>query len=390
MRKLSQNVPPGVVERDQLHWLLDALVNRGYRVLGPTVRDRAIVYDDLTSLDDMPVGWTDEQNGGTYRLTNRADQALFGYAHGPTSPKNFLYPSVARLWRGKAGGDGFQLEEGPEGSSKLAFVGLRSCEIHAIEIQDRVLLKGKYSDPIYKARRQDNFIVAVNCGCAGGTCFCVSMGTGPKATSGFDLALTEILEEERHYFVAEVGSGLGAEVFDQVPHKAAGSKEIAKAEAVVAETAGQMGRTLDANGIKEMLYRNYENPRWEDVAKRCLTCGNCTLVCPTCFCVTVEDVTDLTGEHVERWRKLDSCFTMDHSYIHGGSVRSSARARYRQWMTHKLATWIDQFGTSGCVGCGRCITWCPVGIDITEEAGAIRQNEQQMTERRMSRGARKP
>jgi sulfhydrogenase subunit beta (sulfur reductase) len=150
-----------------------------------------------------------------------------------------------------------------------------------------------------------------------------------------------------------------------------------------------MGRTMDTKGIKELLYRNYENPRWDDVAKRCLTCGNCTMVCPTCFCTTVEDITDLTGEHVERWRKLDSCFTMDFSYIHGGSVRSSPRARYRQWMTHKLATWIDQFGTSGCVGCGRCITWCPVGIDITEETGAIRDSEKEPKERRMPRGRRK-
>ena len=133
-----------------------------------------------------------------------------------------------------------------------------------------------------------------------------------------------------------------------------------------------MGRELDTDGIKELLYRNYEHPRWDEVAERCLTCGNCTMVCPTCFCTTVEDVTDLAGEHVERHQRWDSCFTVDYSYIHGGAVRASTRSRYRQWMTHKLATWFDQFGSSGCVGCGRCITWCPVGIDITEEARAIR------------------
>jgi ferredoxin len=374
MRKLSQS-ELAVLERDQLQWLLQALGNRGYRVLGPTVRDRAIVYDDVTSLVDLPGGWTDEQSGGTYRLKKRADGALFGYAHGPASWKKFLHPPVVRLWRAKTGGNGFKIEEGPEEAAKLAFIGVRSCELHAIAVQDKVFLDGKYSDPVYKARRQDNFIVAVNCGHAGGTCFCVSMNTGPKATFGFDLALTEVLDAKRHYLVVEVGTKLGAEVLDQVPHKAASAEEKAAAERIVAKTASQMGRTMNTKGIKELLYRNYENPRWDDVAKRCLTCGNCTMVCPTCFCTTVEDVTDLTGEHVERWRKLDSCFTMDFSYIHGGSVRASPRARYRQWMTHKLATWIDQFGTSGCVGCGRCITWCPVAIDITEEASAIRQSE---------------
>jgi Fe-S oxidoreductase len=100
------------------------------------------------------------------------------------------------------------------------------------------------------------------------------------------------------------------------------------------------------------------------------------MVCPTCFCTTVEDVSDVTGDHAERWRRWDSCFTLGFSYIHGGSIRNSGKARYRQWMTHKLASWIDQFGTSGCVGCGRCITWCPVGIDITEEARAIRDGGQ--------------
>jgi len=371
----SQSAEPAVLERDHLQSLLDVLSKRGFRVLGPTVRDRAIVYDDLTSVADAPVGWTDEQDGGTYRLKKRADGALFGYTKGPTSWKNFLHPSVVRLWRAKTGGNGFKIEEGAENAGKLAFIGVRSCDLHAIAVQDKVFLDGKYSDPVYKARRKDSFIVAVNCGQADGTCFCVSMNTGPKATSGFDLALTEVLDAKRHYFVVEVGTKQGGEVLGQVPHKPATAAEKAAAERIVAEAAGRMGRTMNTKGIKELLYGNYDNPRWDDVAKRCLTCGNCTLVCPTCFCTTVEDTTDLAGEHVERWRKLDSCFTMDFSYIHGGSVRASNRARYRQWMTHKLATWIDQFGTSGCVGCGRCITWCPVAIDITEEAGAIRKSD---------------
>ncbi len=376
MKGLSlQGAEPAVLERDHLQLLLDILGKRGYRVVGPTVRDRAIVYDDLTSLADLPVGWTDEQDGGTYRLKRRNDGALFGYALGPDSWKKFLHPPVVRLWQAKTGGNGFQIMEEDDEVPKFAFVGVRPCEIHAIAIQDKVFLKGEYKDPFYEARRRDLFIVAVNCGQAGGTCFCVSMNTGPKATFGFDLALTEVLEADRHYFVVEVGTELGAELLREVPHEAASEEEKAAAERIVARTAGQMGRTMHTTGIKDLLYRNYESPRWDDVAKRCLTCGNCTMVCPTCFCTTVEDVTDLAGEHAERWRKWDSCFTMDFSYIHGGSVRASAMARYRQWMTHKLATWIDQFGTSGCVGCGRCITWCPVGIDITEEVNAIRRSE---------------
>ncbi|HEY9228950.1 MAG TPA: 4Fe-4S dicluster domain-containing protein, partial [Gemmatimonadaceae bacterium] len=155
----------------------------------------------------------------------------------------------------------------------------------------------------------------------------------------------------------------------------ASTEEERRADDIVSATARSMGRTMDTTDIKELLYRNPEHPRWDDVADRCLACTNCTLVCPTCFCASVEEMSDLAGETSEQWRRWDSCFTLDHSYMHGGSVRGSIRARYRQWLTHKVASWIDQFGTSGCVGCGRCITWCPVGIDITEEVAAIRATD---------------
>jgi ferredoxin len=201
------------------------------------------------------------------------------------------------------------------------------------------------------------------------------MGTGPKADTGYDLALTEVLNDKRHYFVAEVGTELGGDVLKGMKCVKATDENILTVKEICEKTSKQMGRMLDTTHLKTILYQNSEHPQWERVASRCLTCGNCTMVCPTCFCATVEDVTDLAGKQADRMRKWDSCFTLDFSYIHGGSVRASVKARYRQWMTHKLASWVDQFGTSGCVGCGRCITWCPVGIDITEEARAIRENQ---------------
>jgi ferredoxin len=361
-----------VIERSDFGALFNALKRLGYRIVGPTVRDGAIVYDELSSVSDLPEGWSDEQQGGTYRLKRRADPALFGYAVGPHSWKKFLFPPALRLWSAEKREASFSVHAEPEKAPPLAFIGVRSCEIHAIAVQDRVFQGGPYVDPHYQAQREGVFIVALNCGQAGGTCFCVSMKTGPRTTFGYDLALTEVLENTLHYFVVETGTEQGEAVLQEIPHREAEAGEQESAERVIANTAAHMGRTMKTDDIKELLYNNLEHPRWDDVASRCLTCGNCTLVCPTCFCSTVEDSTDLRGEKAERWRKWDSCFTMDHSYIHGGSVRTTSRSRYRQWMTHKLATWIDQFGTSGCVGCGRCITWCPVAIDITEEVKAIR------------------
>jgi len=355
--------------------LFEALAKRNYRIIGPTMRDGAIVYDEIAGVADLPAGWTDEQNGGSYRLKPRADRALFGYNVGPHSWKKYLHPPVIRLWKSTRNSDGIEVHSEPQEPSRFAFLGIRSCELKAIAIQDQVFLNGPFVDPIYKTRREDAFLIAVNCTQAGGTCFCVSMQAGPKATSGYDLALTEVCGENEHYFIMEAATEIGETILKEIPHVAAEDSQTRKADELIEQTAASMGRHMETEGIKDLLYRNYDNKRWDDVANRCLTCSNCTMVCPTCFCTTVEDVTDLTGNEAERWRKWDSCFTMDFSFIHGGSVRASAKSRYRQWMTHKLATWIDQFGTSGCVGCGRCITWCPVGIDITEEVRAIRQSE---------------
>ena len=252
---------------------------------------------------------------------------------------------------------------------------MRSCELHAIAIQDRVFLGGAYTETDYEARREDLFVVAVNCFEPGGTCFCVSMDTGPKVKEGYDLVLTEILDGE-HRLLVEAGTERGRDVLRELTGRSVEGDDLAAAEAAVDGAAERMGRTLEAGGLQDLLAGTLEHPRWNDVASRCLTCGNCTMVCPTCFCSSVEDVAELDGSAAERHRVWDSCFSVDHAYLHGGSIRPSGRSRYRQWLTHKFGTWHDQFGTSGCVGCGRCITWCPVGIDVTEELAALRLPEE--------------
>ena len=363
----------------QLERLVPALHSRGYQVIGPVVRDGVIVYDVVGSLSDLPAGWTDEQEAGRYRLRHRdnSDKALFGYVVGPQSWKKYLHPAEVCLLTAERSGDTFRILNNEPSPPRRAFLGVRACELAAIAAQDRVLQGDRYRDPIYAARREGIFIVAVNCTQAAPTCFCTSMGTGPRVRGAYDLALTELVGPGKHEFVIEAGSDAGAEVLAELaPASSVASEAVRQeAEAAVERAASQIQRRMDTTGIRDLLYANFDHPRWDNVAQRCLTCANCTMVCPTCFCTTVEDASDVTGTHAERWRKWDSCFSQNFSYIHGGSVRSSAKSRYRQWMTHKLATWYDQFGTSGCVGCGRCIAWCPVGIDITEEAAAIRATD---------------
>lgn len=363
------------INKDGLDKLIHNLAANGYQVLGPVVRDNAIVYDEIAQISDLPTGWTDTQESAFYRLSKRQDQALFGYNSGPHSWKKYLHPASRCLLKARRDKNTFQIEPEEAPAPKMAFIGVRPCELQAISRLEEVLGKGVFTDPSFVARRKNLFIAAVNCSQAGKTCFCHSMNTGPAASSGFDLALTEILADGEHYFVAEIGSSIGAEIFQDLPARKADEKALKAVEQVKAATVAQMGRTLDTRDMKEMLFRNHENPEWDNVAARCLSCGNCTMVCPTCFCTTIEDTTDLAGRNTERWQKWDSCFTADFSYIHGGSIRPSAKARYRQMVTHKLAAWCDQFGSFGCVGCGRCITWCPAAIDITEEVRALRTGE---------------
>ena len=355
--------------------LLEAIARCGYTLIGPTIRDHAIAYDEIENANDLPAGWTDQQKAGSYRLTRRDDNAFFGYNVGPNSWKKFLYPPRLRLWKAHTTDSGFELEPQADETTPQAFVGVRACELQAIAVQDRVLLEGRHVDTEYAARRNAVFLLAVQCAQAGQTCFCTSMGTGPRAKQGFDLALTELIDEQRHEFLVEVGSKAGADVLAQTPHRPATDDEWNLALQASARAAEEMGRQLDTTEIKELLYRNAENSRWDDVAQRCLACANCTMVCPTCFCTAIDNVTNLTGETAEQLRRWDSCFNSPFSYLHGGAVRQTTKSRYRQWLTHKFAAWHDQFNSSGCVGCGRCITWCPVGIDVTEEIAAIRAND---------------
>lgn len=374
-----EDFAPIVVARSDFGALIEVLRARGYSVIGPTLRDQAIVYEEIQSDKDLPAGWIDEQEAGHYRLRRRDDQALFAYVVGPRSWKEFLHPPRVKLVSAERDAEGavhFEAGDTDE-AQRRAFLGVRSCELHAIAIQDRVFLGNGVTDSHYEKRRRNIFTVAVNCGTAGGTCFCVSMKTGPKVErrTPYDIALTELLDGPGgHRFVLEAGSKAGAEVLADLPSQPATAADLGQAVAVVGATASNMGRKLETDQLPKLLLENLEHPRWDEVAERCLTCANCTMVCPTCFCTTVEDVTDVTGDHAERWRSWDSCFTMDFTWMHGGSARQTGRSRYRQWLTHKLATWHDQFGSSGCVGCGRCITWCPVGIDLTEEAAALRES----------------
>jgi ferredoxin len=360
-----------VIDRAGLDDLIGVLADNGFDVTGPVVRDGAIVPGSLRSIDDLPRGCHDDQAPGRYRLEQTDDRRFFAWAVGPGSWKAEVFPPVQELWRARVDDGELSVSEPPMPPRPMAVIGARPCELAALSVLGGVLERGQVGDPAYAARAEGAFLAVVECGSPGGTCFCTSMDTGPSAEEGFDLALTELDDEGGHRFLVRVGSERGAAVIQRVDSRPATTSDSAARQSVLDAAAHSMGRHLDTADLPALLVRNLENPRWDEVATRCLSCGNCTSVCPTCFCSDVRDTTDVTGE-VRRERTWASCFDSEHSYLVGGTVRHSEAARYRQWLTHKLSTWWEQFGTSGCVGCGRCITWCPVGIDLTEEAAALR------------------
>ena len=351
-----------------LNALLTTLKREGHVLIGPRLAGPAITYQPIDSIDDLPRGWTAAQAPGSYRLSRRGDAAAFAYGPAVDSLKRYLLPPSEVLWQARRVKGSLTFVSTNGFAPPLAFIGIRPCELEAIARLDRVYLQGPYADPAYGARRSAMFFVAANCVEPADTCFCASMHTGPRAWSRFDLALTEV----DGGFLAEAGTPRGARVIEALRCGEAPPDLCAKADAALAAAETRLRRAVATEGLAADLAARREHPHWDDVASRCLACGNCTLVCPTCFCHTVEDASDLTGRELERRRRWDSCFTGEFSYIHGGSIRASVRARYRQWLLHKFSAWVEQFGMNGCVGCGRCITWCPAGIDVTEELARLK------------------
>lgn len=346
-----------------------------HRVIGPRLENDTVVLTEI-EFDDLPVGVRDLQAPGCYKLeNNRKNDIMFSFSHGPHSFKTFLNPAVQELARFRRTRRGVFAETVGTAEKPLAFIGVRACDIAALRLLDKVFLDGFVRDHAYWQRRRDIIIIAVNCLYPGANCFCDSMGTGPEVTSLFDIALTEIGD----CFLVEAGTATGQRLIEGMPASEVKDSDLEEKAARILDCRKNMKKSMETEDLPGVLYRNMEHPRWAEIARRDLECGNCTMVCPTCFCNSAYDVlpvAEISGSLKEwvvvRTRKWDSCFSKNFAKVHGGNFRRSRKARYRHWMTHKLGYWIDQFGSPGCVGCGRCITWCPVGIDITRELEEIR------------------
>ncbi len=357
------------IQKSTFDLLLKELKAQGYETVGPRVENETLVYALISTLDDLPRGYITEQEAGHFRLTHTGHPRYFDIIPGAHSWKQFLFPSRSELFTLHKTDTGWQDNSQPTKTPTYAFIGVRGCELAAIQIQDNIFIRPDFSDPNYRARRERAFILTANCLHPAGTCFCASMGTGPRVNAGFDLNLTELDD----VFLLEIGSELGRSLMGGLPFEAASAFLQNTAQRGLERASQQMGRKLDTSDLPELMLNNLDHKHWREIGERCLSCANCTQVCPTCFCWDALDSLSLDGNETQRERVWDSCFNPGHSYQAGGNTRNTIHSRYRQWLTHKLGSWKKQFGVLGCVGCGRCITWCPARIDLIVEVAALRE-----------------
>jgi len=351
--------------------LIRNLQRQGYTVVGPSIVDGVVRLRELRGPGDLASGVVDFHAPGSYAVGGERSLLVFSSINGPDSPKEYFHPAEVELSKLVDRGNGIERISSFHSEKKYAFFGLRPCDLKGVEVMDRTMLVPGFEDPVYSALRKGSLFVVVNCTRAGENCFCASMGTGPEAESGYDVAITELPDK---LLVDVPARNIG--LFEGINLSPATEDDLREGEERVRQVREQTGRRFTPRNPAKSMYEAIDSPLWGKVAERCLACGNCTMVCPTCFCNTIIDKTDLKDGSVSRVRTWDSCLSKDFVYSAGGNPRQQRTARYRQFVMHKFAYWPDEFGTYGCVGCGRCITWCPVGIDITETVSGVLDDQQ--------------
>jgi len=327
---------------------LDRLVrsaSESFSVFGPKRKDVTYAFGEIKSGRDMDL---------RYRTTILPPKKMF---HPPR--ETLLYFSRA---------DGFSVNQQTSESRKALLIGVHACDLNAILRLDRFFSE-EFRDPQYLARRAGSAIVGLNCTEIGENCFCHSMGTGPECSTGFDLSMTNLGDR----YLVEIGTDVGRRLLQPLSLSRADERDFEEKCRRLASAKNQFKKFVDKHGLAEAASKSFDHPIWKELAKIDLSCGSCSLVCPTCYCYDVLDRIDLQLQHGERVRELDSCQLLEYASVdRGGNFRSERKDRMRQWMLCKLRYTGQEHGFSGCVGCGRCIGACTVHIDITEVAAGIR------------------
>ena len=338
-----------VLEKDRLEHLVTGLLD-DYQIFGPVARRSDVSFQEVSSAEMLKLDYT------TTTLP----------------PKKFFHRRED-LVEYEAGG-GFKVPE-LDLERPILLLGVHACDLNAILRQDR-LFSSEYVDPYYLRRRESSAIVALTCTDVGENCFCASLGTGPTIEEGYDLLLTDLGGS----YLVEVGTDRGREMIQGLALRDASGADLAEKERRVKEVLAKFKKSIRMEGLAELASNSPDHEVWTLIGEKgglagcfpCLSCGNCSMVCPTCYCYEVADIPDLSFEAGVRSRELDSCQVLEYAAVAlGGNFRSDRKSRVRHWMMCKFGAAGGQINSS-CVGCGRCIRSCPAHIDLTEVAKSLR------------------
>lgn len=314
------------------------------------------------------------EEGGValFKTVTTVSEIAFDCDNTDVSPKGYFFPQTERYLTYRASSGELDIDE-QAGAAKKVIFGMRPCDIGGVASLDPVF-DGKFPDAQYQSKRESTTIIGLSCTRVRPTCFCRAFGLGPCEGKGSDLMLTDAGDSYLVEIYTDRGKAL-REKYSQFFSAEGLAGAIAAKDELAEKLSGMSWRKVDLNGVKDVLDHNFELPLWEDVAKKCLGCGICTYVCPTCHCFDIIDHTR-GGESGGRYRCWDSCMFSDFTRMAGGhNPRPSRKERVRNRFMHKLKYHLDRYDTIGCTGCGRCIEKCPVNIDITDIIERVKGGE---------------
>jgi len=294
------------------------------------------------------------------REIDSPSQVILEYRNAKESPKSVLFPQREALFR-------YRTEKGkaevdvPAGAAKgRVLFGIRPCDARGLLLLDKVFGGGS-SDPYYMEKRRQTVVVSLGCTDPNPSCFCLSMGGGPCSAEGSDLLLLDLGDR----YIAEAVSEKGVAFLEDQAFEKNDEKSLSLAEKTRKQAEASMQPLAKKENLEEELERLFSDPVWKDLAETCLSCGICTYLCPTCHCFDLCD--EASGQAGERIRVWDSCqFPLFTQQASGFNPRPTVKERFRQRIMHKLSYLPRSQGMTGCVGCGRCVTECPVNLDIRE------------------------
>ena len=326
-----------------LQKLLDFFVKRGFTVYGPVIKGKSWVFSEIHSISEVDLN----------------------YIRSILPPKKLLLPPKSSIFSFKLD-DSFEVFESCDFKNVVLF-GVHPCDLKAIERLD-AFFSLYPEDVCYKARRQGLFIVGLTCNVVDEHCFCSSLGIDPEASTGFDILITQIGES----FLVESGSLKGLNILRELNFPEAKSEHLEAKMRHIEDLKSRFTKKADFKELDKIAKSKLDHKVWLETAEKCLSCGNCSMVCPVCYCFDVYDSLDLTLKEGARVMELDSCQLLEYAEVAlGGNFRRDRYQRLRHWMLCKFGAAGGSTYTS-CVGCGRCLVYCPTSIDLTEVARVLK------------------